>query len=1619
MGNQGDIFAQLFGASSSESSFASVPGYLKAADNHNVGNVGGSWFDYNPLNIPKFAAVSVLSGLNSFYNTGAMIGNFFGANIKENKTDAWIASIDSDLGAYYRKNQDAADLVGFVVGSIAPGLAGIKVLNAGQRALAASNSGLVGSNLGLALGLRTPKIQTYISAAAKEITEGQAVFNTLTQSGVKALSAGIYQNVLEGLAFETVVQATMQASPILDQQTGKDIVWNIATGGFIGGVIGGAFSSAKTLGAIRREATELYAQIQPFGSRALIQETGNASDRLILMAYDFESGPALNPGDPQFAQQVAALQQKQKRILLDMRTETHKLTRGKDVTLGNMVADANVGQSADDILNTFIDTSEIARMNVLTRVEKAQKEAIATNGAPNPTLQVAYAKLTGENAGIVIDAPPGVFNLADTVVETAKKSGRQAVLDEVRNYGFKSNKYWDPLKLSLTGSAGHLEAEARYIWAQEVAAKVKEGQKIGHRDIPMLERALSEGMFNVTLVDEAGGILQSGFAYRTELRDYVVAVKKEVALQLQTDVISATAKGSPLESGNNLKQAQEWIDNKIAKITNSRLEALEGTAVTNVERDFFAWQTARSDYLEGLNKRGLAKVDGLEYDIRFLPTWAKITKQVSTKLDADGNIIDGLTWFKTRQELFQQSMDRVAARRLGQFYDQLPSITDRDLSLSDPFGTGATLFGFSNPKYGGPGSKASLIGSVTQRTSLAEKDAFTQEAEGFLAGLARSQEAVIEWSTINQKTSRSAEQWVRYTDEYADGRQEYLITKRGMKYAATQEEGVLDLSLVLDDMPEHIIRINTREALDLVDHHIRATDRITDSRNMRGAAQGSDQARELSIFRPIPADPKDYPFFAFVKDPRVTGQGHTSMIFAQTEKELADLVKKAQESTPELKIFFKKDTEEFFKAYQAYDYDRTLSENYIDSTLRNSGIYSNYFAKTDGQAVVNEYVRHHNKLIDTDIRETVRAKYQAAFDWWEDQAKAYSRVETSKFGGNFAKLEAEGRNPYLSYIKTALNISRINENPLWYSANVTADKAVSKVVDTIDGIFKAAKGNVSEQQINSINSLLKEYGVNTAYYDTATNLLVNHTAPKGELTKFIRGANSVLARITLALDPLNSLVNVIGSNVLRLTELKQVTDAIKAGDTEIAGEIAKLAKVDVTGQGDLVLAPAKLMSKAVENFVRGPDSLKDFYRNIGVQKGVIDTFRLMLEDFTLTGTETVAVLQSRLQSAIKKADELSQVGEKLTGNMLAEEFNRFVSADVMRQLTDPAVRKGLITAKDQIAYINTFVNRVEGNIIASQRPFVFQGPIGQAIGLFQSYQFNLIQQMFRYVAEGKGKDAAMLLGLQGTFFGVQGLPAFQAINQHIIGTASGNTNHVDLYDATYGAAGKNLGDLLLYGIPSNLLQTNLYTRGDINPRQVTILPTALNEVPIVGAYTKFFGSMKETLSKITGGANAWQAFLQGVEHNGISRPLSGLAQTLQATTGEGVPFSTTSRGSILFTNDLVSLATLSRLAGGRPLDEAIVSDGVFRIHSYMQYDREKKIKLAEMIKASSIQGQEMSEEQWERFAVAYARAGGKQANFNQFMMDQIKSANTSNAEKIVSQLQNPFAQKIQLLMGGE
>ncbi len=532
----------------------------------------------------------------------------------------------------------------------------------------------------------------------------------------------------------------------------------------------------------------------------------------------------------------------------------------------------------------------------------------------------------------------------------------------------------------------------------------------------------------------------------------------------------------------------------------------------------------------------------------------------------------------------------------------------------------------------------------------------------------------------------------------------------------------------------------------------------------------------------------------------------------------------------------------------------------------------------------------------------------------------------------------------------------------------------------------------------------------------------NAKVERGALTSLVNRANSILATFALRTDPFNALNNAVGSSVLLGTELKSVLRAIEGGNAEAVGELAKLAKVKVPGTTDSIFSPAKLIAKRIGDF-HSDKAGREWFKQHGFISSITDQYDQTLDALGVAVAKGDA---TSLQRAMGLAKGLGDKAEQWSANKLAEEFNRYVAAGVMKDITDIAIKHGALDEKTALSYINTFVNRTQGNYLASQRPVLFQGPLGQAIGLFQTYQFNLLQQMFRYIGEGSKKDLLMMAGLQGGVYGMNGMPAFNAINTYIIGNAGGNSTHANLYDAVMSGAGREAGEWLLYGGLSNGLslfhpdlKTNIYSRGDINPRHLTLVPTDPASVPIVSATAKFLGNIKDGLGQVAMGADVWGTFLRGIEQNGVSRPLAGMAQVLEGMgRADGKVVSTNQQGNILMAHDLYSLSSLMRIAGAKPLDEAIVNETMFRVNSYRAADVEKRKQLGEAIKTSILNGESPQEDQIASFAEAYARAGGKQDEFAAFMAQQYKNTSVSQANQLRQKLSSPYTTSMQYIMGG-
>ena len=1590
--------------------YSTLPSFQVAADNHNINGGGFSLLDPTTWgegvkNAGRFMTVSALSGVNSFYNTAVTYGNWLGGDRDQRDTAQWISDFDRDLGKYYESVEGAADTVGFIAGSLIPGMAGVKLLNVGQKAiLAAKNAGQLGGNLGKATGLLAPNTERFVRAAGAELAASGSQFTLLNANVAQGLARGAGNALLESAAFEVAAYAALSQAPIFDQMDAWDVAQNIAMGALLGAGVGGIFEGLKLRTAVRKEIASADELLNPYRSVSKIQQSAlNTPANRIVGAVDdlVDMPPPSALADSGLSEQATRLFDSNTRKLQDqIRIDLHELTPA-NAALGNQLGDLTLSLSPQNIKSNFMHAESVVPVGTMTKgelrlnraietqdklagrlVEKASKKnrAALTEHLKEVELarqgvKVAYVKAAGEGMGGVSFQSPTQRYALDSLPAKSGKTPKQWLEQQVANARFNITKPW-----SLTASTDPVQAELRYYWAEHLGLEdLRQVQVFRPDDIPLLEAA-SRHLDSIVVANADG--TTSRILGRPAIEQYIKGAKDDLAVRLY-------------ESGVTDVES-------IARAVNVRKSYLEGTEVSdNVSRDIFARRSLLDDYTNTLRSSGQESPAAIPDNLSEVYQHFKIEYNASAYREIDPFEVDAVIKLREKEKLAAAAIDNVVAQAVGaDNLGLLPKIGDNLLRSANRHGAGAGWFASANASYGSLASAFEQVGRVTAKIRMQWRQATTDSLQDAMVGLRKNAEAAVEFSAVNERVAATAEQYV------LNAAGDALIPRKVHEYLEAIGRGERVLEPKIQDGAPLEIPLNRTETRAAVVARINSNaNRVTKETNLR-AAQGLENNKDPSIFYPLRPDPRDYKHFAFVRDPKVTGSGHVVMIHAASEAELNALIAKVPS---EFETLTSRDTARFYQARKEYEFDRTLNENYVNSKLRSNGVNSQFFPKTDSQRIVEDWLHQEHRADDTLVREIISAKYDKQFRMLREFAH-----EPSMYATSLRHAEAASKDPAMSYIKTALDISKLGETPQWAGLNNVLDSAYSRAVSGVADLFR---GSTDQATITQINTVLAEQGIKSAYYDAATHLYANHRAPKGLLSRHIAAANATLSTLVLRLDFLNSLNNAVGMGVMASGETRYVVEAIKRGDANGVGVLARLSEVGVPGTQDSILSPTKLIANSIKRFVQDDGTLVAEYTRNGWIIEQMQQFRMMLDDMTLQGSESAAQLDRKFNGMMQKAKSFADAGERYTGNKLSEQFNRFVSADIMKQLTDIAVDQGLMNSREAAGYISTFVNRVNGNLVASQRPLVFQGPVGQALGLFQTYQFNILQQLLRYVGEGRAKDAAVMMGMQGTLYGLSGLPFFDMINQNLIGQAAGNTNHADLYDLAYGAGGSGAADFLMYGLPSNILQVNLFTRGDINPRHPTILPTNPLNFPVIDAAIRTFGGVKAAVTEAGTGSGVWNALLRGLEHNGFNRPLSGLAQVMRGIETGNVQ-ATDRAGSIIWGNDLLSWASVARLAGGKPLDEAITRDYLFNVKAYQAADNARVQSLGTAFKSRVLTGEPLTQEDIESFATEYVSRGGKQENFNRWMMDRYKDASVPAAQQLASSLNNSYSQKMQEIMQG-
>lgn len=1633
--------------------------------------------------VTKGIPLTGLSIVNSFANTAADVGNFFGGDNKR-------LSVEDEVGQgemldYYKSHEQGIEFAGLAAGSLIPGTIAVKALKLAQ-------AGRATSALTRITGVMSGPRDAVIEGALKDISNADSLFNTFQAEKIKAIALGVGDQALQGLVFETATVATMKASPLLDDDGYQEVIQNVFTGALVGGGIGGVI-----------EGIGIRATI----NRALLNRDVDTKFAELATYLEGSSGKAYGAGDKVIAllDSVDALPRQDADVLVAKKSNK---TYDSAVLNSKKILTSLVGEGDNELTNSMFDVmlkmkndgmdkeemyGYFAKLSKVSRIDEAPSVPAGNHfyvnnyakGA-NPTEEELVSKIPGENATLnrayrlrefsteyKTARYDDMFELGDMSINRyttaqdafndgadiflAKDSGQQlrvyvnpkaTNLEQVAKPGesrplspkeelayrktgvlpeTSKTFYGAPLTLnvktgainesavavvgdygapkltdagllfgerhsnqslrSVTGTATDtIDANARFVWAS--LRGVERGDKIISSDLPMLEQL------------------------NTELQKFSVDKKLpwNEAVEKYSKLKGVTFEGDvPLTSQEQLlNHIRDTKDTFIAKLTSEHpdLSSSDIALRANVPEDYLAnnlaVKTSKDFLVDPADHASLNHVK-LEYDLNNVRT-------------VDGQIARGMIDTQYRIQLIKNAAKAQGASFFGNKVDQF--IASMTSGTADIRGAGAGAFSFSNSAYNSLGQQMERIGKyvtdltvkrmaavsdqLLTSTNAIRDDAvasaelgnfiqvrrMTSESYSFLpANVAAAEGLPADTVVLSKALVKMKDGTTKWIKDFTPPGDNWVTTANKLKFP--ESEGLhtfYSLSPKVANFERANMEINNERIL---------------ARNGWYQANGINRTLEQDRLYAPPIDTKKYPHFALVKARAGQGMADDSVAVI-TAKDAADLEEKIASLRDDYSVFTKSDIKKLHEVQGDYDFNRNFLQTEVNNSLQRRGILNNIFPDTRSETIIRDYVDWHSKQESRLVRDHVELVNNQLFAELRAMGERYASTEMSKTGLTLKDIGRTAKNPYDDYVKTALGISTKEEYRLWADANDKIEAFFSTAFNTAKKAFVGAqKGLLSYEEASAMS---QKFGLGNVYEKAIDGLkaytdIANKLPPERYLSKFVSAANSVLAATAIRLDVFQSIINAVSTPVLLLAESQSATKLLT---TELPD-----------GTGRLIPASSKAMFKAVANYFDPVERGKwlPTYQQIGAVREKSSEYFEMINELSLPFGKLSE------SDTLKRIKNATDIGAKLTGSELSEQFGRYIAADVGRQIFEAAGYEGQQLTDN----ISTFVNRVHGNYIASQRPVAFQGPIGQAIGLFQTYQFNLFQQIFRYVENKEATTLATLFGMQTSLFGLQGLPGFQAINNHIIGNAAGNPSHKDAYGTVPNLVDKKAGDYLLYGSISNWLDMGLYSRGDINPRQLTILPTNPLDYPAVAGGIKFIGNLLDMGAKIAQGGSIPTSLMLGLEHNGLSRPLTGLAQLAQG-------FTTTSQGSLISTtrnsnssggmSDLIDVANFSRLLGARPLDEAVVMDALYRKTLYMAKDTDRIRELGQAVRTTLYDGSSPSEQDLNSFSHQYAAGGGRIENFSRKMTQWSLDSNASVANQLYRNLKNPQNQQIQIMMGG-
>lgn len=1603
--------------------------------------------------VPNFAVSTIGAAIADTYNSTGAIQKFFGGDGWETDTHDIIDSYDSDAADYYAAHKGLVDGASLLATSIIPGTLGIKALRAAQ-------AGASSSRILRAVGLdavNPTKLGIARKAAAERAAVATNIWDKTTGELGKAVAIGVASNVLDMAAFGTAAMFATNSSPLYEGADAWDLTKIVAQDALIfGGIAGGLFSAGKTFYTMRGAA--------------------HAADMKTVAARNISTGSEFDAPAVRIAQTVQSL------------AKAKAANGGVALAETDAAASRVLNDFAQSMVAESDDGLRVAWGNMATRFKDAPVEAANFFGKLTGVRRIVQpidgtaAKLTGQE--LVVDmhsnaiyarAADAPYHLGDNL--PASSGLVRGGLGEVKVVGPAGVRN---TVIKATSDINNItQMQASYFYAATVKSLLKEVE-VSIKNIPMAERMIEEAVLakgagkelELTFLDAIGNSIDG-------IGDAIAALrsaKEEAAIQMSKalhtpETIAATLNVSTkfLENPATASWQLRSVSGKLSGmesvatfLANPRIAAVSydiGTKVTKSGRELKT-AFARAGKLTPANAFD-ASLTGQIGSERLVTSPMTGANTAIYEAEAAAYI----------ENVLQQGRDarHIASQQvLPQLSNEGLLVTENELlqhvqEASRTVNAQTMLKSADNP-YGTLGSFAQKIGSFTKRAGDEAKKRAEQAMSNAAHKLANDVELGTEWQLLQAKLGSTQANYVldpAYEAAIAKGaavdskvqakliRQDIAITQRLAERAEATGKKYTPVEAMEGDAEINVSQGLFREVLapHVAQNNQRLINRVfMDNKHMPGSSTNKALEHGLSPVYNIPVDTAKLSHFVFVRDKsRLIGSGGgVGMLLAKDAEQLmAKQGALVKEFGDRFEFINKGDLKSFNKAKGEYDYSRGMNESFVNSALRRSGRLADLVptinAKGNAQAA-QEFLAYHQRAAVREVRDAVEMRFDDAFKQLDFFGEQYTGAALSKFGTEkLAAAESKTvRNPYRDLINMALDKGSADEYPLWRELNSTIERSGDAAFTAVRKSFEALvhsplEGEQLLAETARLNKAAEAIGLEPLFTNMAVAQFGEQLTTRPVMRKFIAQTQAILNGTMLGADWIQAINNTLGQ-VMFAAEFRSLIKQIERAEGG-AGALAGLTKVKIPGLPYSIDSAVKLHAGVSRAFLFGDtvfddvarkwvtvdrNALRSEYTEHGLLTSISKQYHQMIDDLTLSAkTLTDAELNTKLEAALDFA-------RKWTGNNVAEEYTRFVAAHAARKLTDAAMAAGLIKSKAVAStYWNTAVNRVHGVNIASQRAVVFQGVIGQSIGMFMTYQHNLMQQLFRYASAGDSPAMVALAASQFGLYGAQGLPAFNAVATHLVGNAPGNPTHTDPY-SYIAKHGGEVAEWVLYGAGSNALgfihpdlKFNLYSRGDINPRQMTVFPTSLENTVVYTATLGAIKNMFDVVGNIAGGADVGAALAHGLAHNNLNRPLSGVGSLLLGFQSDnaGKWIGDVALNETGDSWDKLALSNYVRIAGAKPLDDAAAADAMYRSTAYKAKTTADIRELAESMRLAQTGGELATPEQMQEFMQRYAKLGGNIKNFRSFAVSTYKTANANQVAALAIKMRDQQAQHVAAILG--